>query len=732
MDERNLPSYEDTLFVACPHALSLKAHHPLGPLARRWSRKIRIPALPFTLANRETCPISYSIALDPLEREQDGASAAGDLFASHGPATISAGGGPLIVEANPGKPIKFHLSAEGALPPGRYVSRLHVHCADRHHLIPITIRISSHWFWSLIFLLFGLLFLGVAGFPAGASDITARKEEAQAMRRSLYEILERLPAAGTGKTVAAEADERLTDALEYLGMPRPWSISDWRLHRVDEDLAKARRQLYGLREEAERTEVGEAEVTSMVKEWEELKNRMAAVEGHFKNPGQGLPAAYDAFLRVQYQAAMSPALSAVRGQLEPYVERTRLTFASNERRRAQIRARQVRHWSHNGASLLDRRVSLMIGWRHLCEEMAVRQAALEAAVQYPETPADLRWGLREKLKDIRWAFERGPATLASFQKLYVRLQEMETTILKLHSKSVVDEEALRSYGSRLESKLRGELRNSGNLLSLLQPHPSLAGLEEELNHLRLELDRLPEGEGIDRLLDVDRRLLETGSRMMTVLITAREVSPEAMTTAVELSAVPEAVALARRLLTEPSPLRVEPQGPAGDRYVGREITLKVQDLDPAWGPEVKVAVDFGDGSPLVVKSVEEIRRGADVTHRYMRPQRMTVQIAAAERFTPGSVKPVGELLGHGETALDMGPSPVPTKRELAGQLFNLRFFIALGISLLLQGWRFYSERSRRPFGAMGRDYVETFALGLAMDAGIRMIAEILARNGFYV
>lgn len=685
-----------------------------------------MPAVPFSLVNRGAGPLVYSLSLDPLEREKDGASATGDLSASHGSMTISAGGAPLVIQAIPGKIINFQLAAEGLFPPGRYLSRLHIRSSDGPHSIPITISVSSHWFWAFAFILLGLLSLGLTGLLVGAPDISAKKKEALALRQSLHELLDRLPPAEANQAVAAEVDEKLTDALEHTGLPRPWSVHDWRLPRVDEDLSDARKQLHGLREIAERSAAGEVEVAKLVREWQGLEERMAAAQHQVDSPGQGLPTHFDTFLRAQNRILLNQPLAAIREQLGPHVERVRLALAAGEGNRARAQAVRVRQWVRNAAQLLDERVSLMMGWRYLCEETVARQAALEAAVYYPQTPLDVRWGLRERLKDIRWAFAREPSSLADFQKLHVRLQEMEGHILKLHSKAVLGEEALRSYRSRLASALRENLRNSGNLLALLQPNPSLAGLEEELDRLRLELDRIPEGEGIDRLVDVDRLLLEAGSRMMAVLITARDVSPEARTAAAE-HGVPVAAALARRLMTEPRPLRVEPLEPAGDRHVGREITLKLQDLDPAWGPGVSIAINFGDGSTPLVMSAENIRQGARVAHRYTRPQRMTVQVVAAqEGVSAGSSIPAGDHLGHGETTLDIGPSPLSATREMTGQLFNLRFLIALGISLLLHGWRFNSER---PFGARGRDYAETFALGLGTDAGVRVLADILAKIG---
>ena len=87
---------------------------------------------------------------------------------------------------------------------------------------------------------------------------------------------------------------------------------------------------------------------------------------------------------------------------------------------------------------------------------------------------------------------------------------------------------------------------------------------------------------------------------------------------------------------------------------------------------------------------------------------------------------MGEILGEGKVELEILPSPISAARALAGYFLNLRFFIALTIGLLVQGWRFYAER---PFGAQGKDYLEAFALGLGIDAGVRGLTDLLTKIG---
>ena len=62
--------------------------------------------------------------------------------------------------------------------------------------------------------------------------------------------------------------------------------------------------------------------------------------------------------------------------------------------------------------------------------------------------------------------------------------------------------------------------------------------------------------------------------------------------------------------------------------------------------------------------------------------------------------------------------------------FNVRFAIALIIGIVIQLIRFYNEKE--PFGAKKRDYVEAFALGVGVDAGVRGIVEVIGNIGLPV
>ncbi len=53
---------------------------------------------------------------------------------------------------------------------------------------------------------------------------------------------------------------------------------------------------------------------------------------------------------------------------------------------------------------------------------------------------------------------------------------------------------------------------------------------------------------------------------------------------------------------------------------------------------------------------------------------------------------------------------------------NMRFLLAVIVALLIQGWRLTEER---PFGSLGRDYIEAFAIGAGSNAGMEGVVALL-------
>jgi len=281
---------------------------------------------------------------------------------------------------------------------------------------------------------------------------------------------------------------------------------------------------------------------------------------------------------------------------------------------------------------------------------------------------------------------------------------------------------------RFASNLRDQLKLSRESLVLLEPHPMVAGLEEELEQLRSKVQKVSLEPGcMDVFLKLQKDLLTAGDRMFTAVVMAVDIPSEARLAAAEHSEVREAIVLARRLMTEPWPVQVTSRTRYDDLYVDRQVVLEVSNLDPAWGPGTQVIVDFGDESEWLIKTAEQIRQEAVLTHRYSRPERVVMHVLMAEDIDERSLRPLGDILGEGEKILNIRPSPISTALAMSDFFLNLRFLLALSIGLLIQGWRFYGQE---PFGIRDRDYLEAFALGFGINAGVATVAAIVSNIGF--
>ncbi len=335
----------------------------------------------------------------------------------------------------------------------------------------------------------------------------------------------------------------------------------------------------------------------------------------------------------------------------------------------------------------------------------------------------LRKTLLDQVDSLKQLIEQGD--LAATGPGFKRLLELwtgyqDTEINKARIK------VERKFCKKLESELKIDLYSSEQGLALLEPNPRVKGVAEELDRVRLGLEQLPAGECLKNLTDLSGRLSKAGGKMMTALIAFQSISPEVRLSAAKRSGEKEAIALARRLMTGPRPIKVASLTPPDELYVDRQVTLELSDLDPSWGVGVNIIIDFGDGTPYAKFTAEQIRQGIRLTHRYKRPKLMEIHAIAAEDFMPGTLSPLGEMLGRGKAKLEILPSPIHAAQALADQFLNLRFILALTIGLLVQGWRFYGKH---PFGIMNSDYIEAFALGVGIDASTQGLIEVLTKLG---
>jgi hypothetical protein len=132
--------------------------------------------------------------------------------------------------------------------------------------------------------------------------------------------------------------------------------------------------------------------------------------------------------------------------------------------------------------------------------------------------------------------------------------------------------------------MRSQQLGTMEALALLQPRSDLEGLDEALDRISVELEKgFSESACLDRLVDLSGELMEIGNRLFGTFLLVADISREQRLASAEYSGVVEAVTLARRLMQEPRPLRLELRTPPAEIHVDRTVVLEAGDLDPAWG-----------------------------------------------------------------------------------------------------------------------------------------------------
>ena len=284
---------------------------------------------------------------------------------------------------------------------------------------------------------------------------------------------------------------------------------------------------------------------------------------------------------------------------------------------------------------------------------------------------------------------------------------------------------------RLRDDTLVDLQASQESMRRLEAHANLAKWEGQLDQLGMQARATPDvAENmplncLTQMVDLSGRAFNLSNEIDSALWDAT-VLPDATKRQLALdlrgSLTPETL---RNLLSDSRVLQIEVATPADERYVGREIEFRVANLDPIWGPGVTLAMDFGDGQ---VKSAtaEDLRKNKWFTHAYAGANSAaTPTVVAAEAFQPGTITPVGKMLGKGEaSAMSISPSPISLARLVADWLFNVRFGLALLIAGLLYFWRYFSMR--QVFGANRFDYAQAFALGFAVSFAVDQLPKGLA------
>lgn len=261
-------------------------------------------------------------------------------------------------------------------------------------------------------------------------------------------------------------------------------------------------------------------------------------------------------------------------------------------------------------------------------------------------------------------------------------------------------------------------------LTLLQPNPKVASVEEEMDRIRFRLEKTPSGaECLNYIIDLHEKVLRVGNKLFNTALMLANIRPQDRLAAALRSESEESIVLAERLMHEPWPIHVTPRTAADERYTGRNLVLEIGNINSAWGPGTTIQIDFGDGSPALTRNAEEVRKAGVISHRYPDSGNFRFRVTALDKEPDTSMgDDTDKILGNGETALVIDPSPVSTATQLAAMFLNMRFLLAVIVALLIQGWRLTEER---PFGSLGRDYIEAFAIGAGSNAGMEGVIALL-------
>lgn len=280
------------------------------------------------------------------------------------------------------------------------------------------------------------------------------------------------------------------------------------------------------------------------------------------------------------------------------------------------------------------------------------------------------------------------------------------------------------YCKRGLVELWQEFVSTSTALTLLQPNPKVAGLEEELDRIRFRLEKTPSGaECLNYIIDLHERIFCIGNKVFSTALMLANIRSQDRLAAALRSESEESIVLAERLMRDPWPIHVTPRTPANERYTGRNLVLEIGNINSAWGPGTIIQIDFGDGSLALTRNAEEVRKVGVISHRYPDSGNFRFRVTALDKEPDASMGDDSyEILGNGKTALVIDPSPVSTATKLAAMFLNMRFLLAVIVALLIQGWRLTEER---PFGSLGRDYIEAFAIGAGSNAGMEGVVALL-------
>src|SRR5271166_1598475 len=286
--------------------------------------------------------------------------------------------------------------------------------------------------------------------------------------------------------------------------------------------------------------------------------------------------------------------------------------------------------------------------------------------------------------------------------------------------------------------LRRALSETEANMRLIPAHPNRPAWEAAINRIRLDASAVPasdclavklqrkgdsfdiEQKPVSPLFDLRDQADTLARDVFTAALNATPLAAAARLQTAGASGVEEAIALTRALMTVPRRLGVT--ATPSRLVAGQAVRFDIGNLDPNWGRGVQVAIDYGGRRPPDQLDADEVRKSGFV-HTYDTPLRGRLHVLAASGFRAGSMEPTDKVLGDGGLPLSVADSPIRLARVLSDALLNLRFALALAISLVVYVWQF---RMKEPtFGRSGFDYVKAFALGFAVEAAAWNLPEVL-------
>ncbi len=266
-------------------------------------------------------------------------------------------------------------------------------------------------------------------------------------------------------------------------------------------------------------------------------------------------------------------------------------------------------------------------------------------------------------------------------------------------------------------------RDTAGIEAMLRERPPGQDLPEwdrKLDQIRLDMQRDgPDSETVTAdcgtpLVAIEKRATDLSGAIFAASLIDVPLNALTRIRLAQASGVAEAIAATQANKDHPRALVLETVTPVAEQVTGRTLNFSVHGADPVWGSAALVTVAFGDGTPDFRANAEQLRQGKPIAHDYKAPLTAHLTVTAAE--APAANGQTGTLLGAGKATILIAPSQVTAAQRLADEFINLRFGLALLISLTVYYWRYHNRTS--VFGARGYDYVEAFAVGFTADAAV--------------